>query len=120
MILPTIIAPLVTGCILGLVYGYSFVLQQRSIFFKNNSRIPLKSFLFFPLRIIFFILIWYYLLRSPVLHSILMMSVCMVIFWLVILNKKTQLYEQRTTSRNDRSMVTWIMAWIRSSTAGTK
>ena len=121
MTLPSIITPIASGIFLGLIYGYSFVAQQRSIFFPEVlAFLVFHHSSFFPLRIIFFVLTWYYLLRSPILHSILMMIICMVIFWLVILNTKTQLYEQRTSFRNSTSMVTRFFSWLRTSIAGTK
>ena len=86
------IIPVAIGIGAGLIYGYSFVMQQRSIFFHEH-----KSYanVFLMARIIIISLLGSYLLRSPLIPSILGLVGFIVIFWTIILIQKASLYEGR-------------------------
>lgn len=79
----------------GIVYGCSFVLQQRSIFSATNASIHrLQQIGFFLARIIVLCLTGQYLLRSTLIPSILGSITFFSMFWLVILAVRAQTYER--------------------------
>ena len=84
------ILPVITGIIAGLLYGYSFVLQQRSIFFQANST---RAISFFIARIMIALVTGSYLLQSPQIPSILGLLGFTIIFWAILLTTKAKLYE---------------------------
>jgi len=83
--------PLLVGISSGLIYGYSFVLQQRSIFFHANK---MRAISLFALRILLLCMVGSYLLRSPVIPSILVAVGFAIFFWSVILMQKAKLDER--------------------------
>ncbi len=85
------IVPMLIGIGAGILYGYSFVIQQRSMFFQSNQT---RAASFFIVRILIMSFVGSYLLRSPVIPSILGVLGFVVIFWSVLLIKKANLYEE--------------------------
>ena len=85
---------LISACA-GIVYGCSFVLQQRGIL-STSTLAPsrLQQFVFFLARILTLVLTGYYLLRSPMIPSILGSITFFSMFWLVILAVRTRAYER--------------------------
>lgn len=84
------ILPVITGIIAGLFYGYSFVLQQRSIFFYANQT---RATAFFIARVIIMVIAGSYLLQSPKIPSILGLLGFTIVFWAILLTTKAKLYE---------------------------
>lgn len=79
----------------GLVYGCSFVLQQRSIFSPTHGITNhMKPIAFFLVRILALCCTGYYLLRTPTFLSILGSITFFVMFWLVLLVVRAQSYER--------------------------
>jgi hypothetical protein len=88
-------APIVMSACAGLIYGCSFVLQQRGFLFKNGvATHPAEQALFFLLRIFILFSIGRYLLRSAGIPSILGTLTFFSMFWLVILLVKAHKYER--------------------------
>lgn len=89
------ITPLIIGACGGMVYGCSFLFQQRGIFFADNSRRShMQQLIFFLVRMIILISIGQYLLRSAIIPSILSSIAFFGMFWFVIIVVKAQLYER--------------------------
>ncbi len=84
---------LVSACIgifTGLMYGLSFVLQQRRVFRVTASEQPnlLVVSLLSIVRFSILATLWYYLLRWPSIDFILVLMFFLVTFWLIILKKR--------------------------------
>lgn len=85
---------LISACA-GIVYGCSFVLQQRGIL-STSALQPsrLQQIGFFLARILILGVTGQYLLRSPMIPSILGSITFFSMFWLVLLAVRTQTYER--------------------------
>ncbi len=95
MIQFTRITPLIIGACSGILYGCSFLFQQRGIFFaQTTSRSRIQQLVFFLVRILILIGTGHYLLRSAVIPSILSSIAFFGMFWFVIIVVKAQLYER--------------------------
>ena len=80
------IATIALGLITGIIYASSFVLQQRGFLFSPG--IPLNraaQLLLFVGRICILGVCFYYLLRSPLIPSILAVVAFVITFWTIIL-----------------------------------
>jgi hypothetical protein len=87
----SIVFLMITCALAGLVYGYSFVLQQRSVFLKPNSA---RAITFFIIRLLTGIAMGSYLLQSPMIPSILGLLTFTIIFWaIILLTAKAKLYD---------------------------
>lgn len=85
-----LIASVIIGSIAGIVYGLSFVAQQKRVFSSpaNQSKINTQALLFFLLRVLLLSIAGYYLLRLSSNQIILNILISFVIsFWLTILKK---------------------------------
>lgn len=94
------LSPVLVGGVAGLLYGYSFLLQQRRAFGGDHSlsgRLSKVGFFLFRIVILFYAV--KYLLRSELIPSILGIIVFMVIFWLIILRVKVFPYEWNWPNR---------------------
>jgi hypothetical protein len=79
-----------SGLFLGLVYGYSFVLQQRralSLYRSHLAIIILSSVRFIGVLLLFTIL-----LHRNEINSILLIISFIVTFWVLLFMKKASLY----------------------------
>lgn len=81
---------LLVGILIGFVYGYSFVLQQKSIFSVNAK--PLIASLLSIVRVIILGITFTISLRTTQINPILVAVTSIVIFWIIILIKKASLY----------------------------
>ena len=93
--------PIVVSAISGLLYGYSFLLQQQSWLssgYTLRGRIVQVSF--FIARILILFGMAKYLLRSEVIPSILGVIVFIVLFWQVVLGAKGSPNERNWHRRN--------------------
>ena len=82
-----------SGVIVGLIYGCSFALQQRSIFFSrtqttNAILLKLRIFILFTIRIATLGLFVHHALRSPQIDPILTGVAFITTFWTFILRQK--------------------------------
>jgi hypothetical protein len=95
MILYQSIISLIVGLIAGIIYGSSFVLQQRG--FLISKAVPINEatrLLLFVTRIAILAICFYYLLRSPVIPSILFGIAFVAIFWtIIVVTIKARSYE---------------------------
>lgn len=79
----------------GLVYGCSFVLQQRSIFNPTHATTHrIKHISFFLARILVLCFTGRYLLRSAVIPSILGAITFFSMFWVILLAVRAYAYER--------------------------
>lgn len=76
-----------TGLVMGVVYGYIFIRQHALPASPAPSHI-IRSSLFGTVRLLSFAAAWYFILKSPLLNSILVLTVFFVSFWTVILSVK--------------------------------
>ncbi len=87
-----LLMPALVGITAGFVYGIQFALQQRYLFAHNHTHSPAKRTvllaLLFLARMTVLAGTIYYLLRLPLLPSILVIAMFVVTFWLVILHTK--------------------------------
>ncbi len=89
------IAPIFLSACAGIVYGCSFVLQQRGILFAHSKNVhPAQQFAFFLTRICILLVTGHYLLRSPMIPSILSTIAFFSMFWLIILVIRAQKNER--------------------------
>ena len=95
------LSPIAVCIVSGLLYGYSFLLQQQSWVSGGYSlRGRLVQISFFISRIVILFGMAKYLLRSEVIPSILGVIVFIALFWLVILRVKVS-YNERNWHRRD-------------------
>ena len=79
----------------GLLYGCSFVLQQKSIFLSQNAGTQrLKQLGYFGIRLLILGYTGYYLLRLDLLPSILGLVLFLSMFWLIILMARARIHER--------------------------
>ncbi len=79
----------------GLVYGCSFVLQQRSIFNPTHAAAQrIKQIGFFLTRIVVLCFTGRYLLRSTIIPSILGAITFFSMFWVILLAVRAYAYER--------------------------
>jgi len=83
--------PLIVAPIAGIVYGYSFAIQQRSIFLSGVAQ---KSLICFFIRILILAFVIPYLLQSPAIPSILGIILFAIMFWVIILTTKARRNEE--------------------------
>lgn len=91
------ILSLIVGFLIGLFYGYSFVLQQRSIFFLQSTSYTSSKIiviLLFLSRVCLIGLCSLFILRSSIINSILVILTFVTAFWLIILKKKAIFHEE--------------------------
>jgi len=87
--IPTGIQATLFGITIGLIYSRSFVEQQRSAFFGNRHT---SIILFFVIRMALLMICAFYLLRSPLQDSILVLISFIMTFWIFLLLKKARLH----------------------------
>jgi len=73
------------GSVTGIVYGLSF-LHGRS----NRA----LSFVFTFVRLACLAIFFFYLLRLPAIHFIILLPSFLIMFWLTVLNRKATLNER--------------------------
>ncbi len=92
MTLYSAILSLVTGIGTGILYGLFFLLQKRRVLFSRESISEKRQFssalLFSFARIITLALLWYYVLLSPSINFILLLTSFLGAFWLTIFTKR--------------------------------
>ena len=95
------LSPSAVCVVSGLLYGYSFLLQQQNWVSGGYSfRGRMVQISFFISRIIILLGTGKYLLRSEVIPSILGVVVFVALFWLVILRAKVS-HNERNWHRRD-------------------
>lgn len=85
-----IVYSIVVGALIGFFYGYSFVLQQKSIFSIKNQL--LLSIAISTIRIFLTGIVFILLLHTQQINPILVTVTLIVIFWIIILIEKASLY----------------------------
>ncbi len=95
------LSPIALCTIAGLLYGYSFLLQQQSwVSGGYTLRGRLVQISFFIARIVILFGTAKYLLRSELIPSILGIVVFIALFWQVILRVKVSHNERNWHRRN--------------------
>src|SRR5271163_607894 len=108
MALYPVAVSLIIGFSTGIMYGLFFLLQSKKrvqSFSETtiSSSQPLKRYhssfvLFSALRVLTLFTLWYFLLRSPINHLILVLVSFFTAFWLVIFKDKAKTYDRRACS----------------------
>lgn len=91
----------VLGLLLGSFHGLSFLLTRRRVFssegaHKRNLRIASLSSSI--LRLLFLAILFFYLLRSPSIHFILLIIGFFIAFWSLILMQRALLHERNESA----------------------
>ena len=95
------LSPIAVCVVSGLLYGYSFLLQQQSwVSGGYTLRGRIVSVSFFVARLVILLGTMKYLLRSEVIPSILGAVVFIALFWQVILRAKVSHNERNRHRRN--------------------
>ncbi|HZW60696.1 MAG TPA: hypothetical protein VFF04_00560 [Candidatus Babeliales bacterium] len=86
----TIFLSIITGIISGIIYGLFFLLQRRRVFSLDATsyRFHALNVIFSATRILLLAVVWYYLLLSPSINLILLVTSFLGVFWLTILTAK--------------------------------
>lgn len=83
---------LIAGLILGTCYGLFFLHQRRRVFLLDPNTPLYQHYILTVLssigRLMLLVLIWYYLLLSPAINFILLLSSFLGAFWVTILTQK--------------------------------
>ena len=87
---------LMLGLTIGLVYGLSFDTHQRRVLRSgtHTSTLIKHLLLLMVMRLALIIPCFYYLLRLPQIHSILVLITFIAAFWLVLFYKKAQVHDK--------------------------
>ncbi len=107
MELYTVALSLIIGFSIGIIYGLFFLLNGKKRVLiptqdSHNPRSHKRHYLSFLLsscmRITTLIILWYFLLRSPTIHFILVLVSFITAFWLVILKDRAKTHDRNTRS----------------------
>lgn len=92
-----ILQSLLIGCLLGLVYGLFFVIQQRRVFLDStliNHKVALLTILLSTTRLAFFGISLFYILHLRSINLILMLLSFFTTVLCIITNKRVRPYER--------------------------
>ena len=79
---------LIIGCLIGIVYGLSFLVMKARPLYQGTSQSMWQATIPSMVRIALFAFILFYILHIPFLDSILVLVPFLLTFWLTVLTSK--------------------------------
>lgn len=95
MDIATIAYSLTLGALFGSFYGYSFVLQQKSIFSVKIK--PLFITILSTIRMLIVGIVFTISLRTGQINPILLTVTFIIVFWIILFIKKATFYAKSRT-----------------------
>ena len=86
--------PVFISSILGFIYGCTFLLQHKKTLFAKTHNTRAHGIAFFIIRIGILFGVGNYLLRTPLIPSIISIISFFAVFWVIIFQAKAKVYEQ--------------------------
>jgi hypothetical protein len=86
--------PILVGCSTGFAYGLSFIWQHKGLFGIKAIQNRAQMIAFFFIRIGLLLYAGNYMLQAPLIPSILGSMGFLIVFWLIIMQVKANLYER--------------------------